>query len=76
MEQIFMEFGLKEGLFAGLFIWLFIHQLKTSQAREDKLFNFLDEMKVEFARLVGSYETLSRDVSDIKHELHNKQDKQ
>lgn len=76
MEQIFMEVGLKESIFAGMFIWLFLHQLKTSQAREDKLFNFLDDMKVEFAKLVGSYETLSKDVSDIKTELHNKQDKE
>lgn len=75
METLLMEFGIKEGIFAGLFLWLFLHQLKTSQAREDKLFNFLDEMKVEFAKLVGSYEVMSRDVTEIKHELHNKQDK-
>ena len=75
MEQLFLEFGIKEGLFAGMFIWLFLHQLRTSQAREDKLFNFLDEMKIEFGKLVGSYESLSKDVSDIKTELHNKQDK-
>lgn len=87
MEQLFLEFGLKEGLFAGMFIWLFLHhmktssaredkQAKTSEAREDKLFAFLDEMKVEFAKLVGSYEAISKDVSEIKQELHNKQDKQ
>jgi uncharacterized membrane protein len=76
METILMEFGIKEGVFALLFIWLFIHQLKTSSTREEKLFNFLGDMKVEFSKLVGTYETLSRDVTDIKVELHKKQDKE
>lgn len=70
MEQLILEFGLKDGLFAGLFIWLLIHQMNTSQKREDKLYNFLDDMKVEFAKLVGSYETLSKDVTEIREELH------
>lgn len=75
MEELLLEFGLKDGLFAGLFLWLFIHQLKTSHSREDKLYNFLDEMKGQFAKLVGSYERLSDDVNEIRTELQNKVDK-
>lgn len=75
MEQLLLEFGLKDGVFAGMFIWLFIHQLRTSQKREDKLYTFLDDMKVEFAKLVGSYETLSIDVTEIREELQKKADK-
>jgi hypothetical protein len=64
-----MEFGLKDGLFAGLFLWLFIHVLNTSKAREEKLYNFLDGMKVEFSKLVGSYEKLSKDVAEIREDI-------
>lgn len=70
MEQLLLEFGLKDGIFAGLFVWLLLHQMRTSQKREDKLYNFLDDMKVEFAKLVGSYEKLSTDVNDIREQLN------
>lgn len=73
MEQLILEFGLKDGLFAGLFIWLLIHVMNTSKERENKLYNFLDEMKGEFAKLVGSYEKLTEDVAEIRDELANKQ---
>jgi hypothetical protein len=75
MEQLLLEFGLKDGVFAGITIWLLVYTLKTSSNREDKLYTFLDDMKVQFAKLVGNYESLSRDVTDIKEELHKKQDK-
>lgn len=76
MEQLLIEFGLKDGIFVGMFIWLFVYVLKTTKEREDKLFGFLDAMKVEFAKLVGSYESLSKDVNEIREELHNKMDKE
>ncbi|MCS0827456.1 BhlA/UviB family holin-like peptide [Cytobacillus firmus] len=69
MEQLLLEFGLKDGIFVGLFIWLLIYTFKKSDAREDKLYTFLDDMKVEFAKLVGSYEKLSNDVAEIKEDL-------
>lgn len=75
METLLLEFGLKDGVFVGLFIWLLIYVLNTSKDRENKLYTFLDDMKVEFAKLVGSYESLSKDVADIREELHNKIDK-
>lgn len=75
MEQLLLEFGLKDGIFVGLFVWLFMYVLRTTRERENKLFGFLDDMKVEFAKLVGSYESLSNNVEKIEKELHNKMDK-
>lgn len=74
METLLLEFGLKDGIFVGLFIWLLIYVLNTSKTRENKLYNFLDDMKVEFAKLVGSYESLSKDVKEIRQELHEFKD--
>lgn len=77
MEQLLLEFGLKDGIFVGLFVWLLVYVLKTSkdrevkaEAREEKLYNFLTDMKTEFTKLVGNYEILTKDVSDIKEEIH------
>jgi BhlA holin family len=76
MEQLFLEFGLRDGIFAGMFVWLLIYVLNTSRERENKLYNFLEDMKTEFAKLVGSYERLSNDVAEIREELHNRINKE
>ncbi|CDQ21713.1 BhlA/UviB family holin-like peptide [Halobacillus karajensis] len=75
METLLLEFGLKDGIFAGLFVWLLLRQMRQSTQREEKLYKFLDDMKVEFAKLVTSYENLSKDVHDIRSELQRKADK-
>jgi hypothetical protein len=72
MEQLLMEFGLKDSIFLGMFVFLLIYVLNTSKDRETKLTNFLDGMRVEFAKLVGSYEKLSKDVAEIREELSQK----
>ncbi|MFP3427114.1 BhlA/UviB family holin-like peptide, partial [Pseudoalteromonas sp. SIMBA_162] len=59
MEQMLLEFGLKDGIFVAMFIWLLIYVLNTSKERENKLYTFLDGMKHEFAKLVNNYEKLS-----------------
>jgi hypothetical protein len=69
MEQLLMEFGLKDSVFLGMFIFLLLYVLKTSKERENKLYSFLDGMKLEFAKLVGSYEKLSKDVAEIREEI-------
>jgi hypothetical protein len=61
MEQLLLEYG-KEGIFFGLFVWLLYWVLQTSKAREDKLYQFLDDMKVV-------YEGLANDVADIKTKI-------
>jgi hypothetical protein len=69
LDQLLMEFGLKDGIFVGLFVWLLIYVLNTSKERESRLLTFLDGMKEEFAKLVGSYESLSKDVNEMKDEF-------
>ena len=75
LEELLLEFGLKDGIFVGMFVWLLVYVLKTSKEREEKLYTFLDEMKQQFAKLVGNYESLSKDVSAIKEEIHTKKEK-
>lgn len=75
MEQLLLEFGLKDGIFVAMFVWLLIYVLQTSKERENKLYAFLDDMKVQFAELVGNYKDLSKDVSEIKEEIHAKKNK-
>jgi BhlA holin family len=75
MEQLLLEFGLKDGIFVGLFIWLMIYTFRKNDEREGRLYSFLDGMKDEFAKLVGSYEQLSKDVTEIREELQEIQDK-
>lgn len=75
MEQLLLEFGLKDGIFVAMFVWLLIYVLQTSKERENKLYVFLDDMKVQFAELVGNYKDLSKDVSEIKEEIHAKKNK-
>lgn len=70
METILLEFGLKDGIFVGLFIWLLIYVLNTSKDRENRLLTFLDDMKGEFAKLVASYEKLSNDVAEIREDIN------
>ena len=69
METLLLEFGLKDGIFVAMFIWLLIYVLNTSRERENKLYSFLDGMKMEFAKLVSSYESLAKDVGDLKQEF-------
>lgn len=69
MEQVLMEFGLQEGIFTFLFIYLFWSERTNAKEREDKLYSFLTEMKDEFAKLVDNYESLASDVSEIRERL-------
>lgn len=71
MEQVLMEFGLQEGIFTFLFIYLFWSERTNAKEREDKLYSFLTEMKDEFAKLVDNYESLASDVSEIRERLDN-----
>jgi BhlA holin family len=74
LEEMLMQFGLKDGVFAGLFIWLLLRQMKHSEMREEKLYNFLEDMKREFAKLVGSYERLANDVAEIRDDIAKMKD--
>lgn len=69
MEELLFDLGLKDGIFAIMFLWLLSSQMKASTAREEKLYSFLSEIKTQFGNLVGSYERLSRDVTEIREEI-------
>lgn len=77
MEQAIISTLLtKESVFAILFVYMLIRQIKHSERqqadssqREEKMYSFLNGMKDEFAKLVTQYERLSNDVEDIKEEL-------
>ena len=76
MEAMLLELGLRDGIFAGLFIALLVYVLRTSKEREEKsnerenkLYVFLDGMKDEFSKLVGNYEKLSNDVNEIRVDI-------
>lgn len=64
-----MEVGMKDGIFAILFIYLFHSERKNSKEREEKLYNFLTAMQEEFSKLVDNYESIAEDVSDIRQRL-------
>ncbi|MDF9638783.1 BhlA/UviB family holin-like peptide [Bacillus cereus] len=72
LEQL-AQIGIKEGIFALLFVWLLVDTKQESKTREEKLYSFLDGMKDEFAKLVHNYESLSSDVEDIKNDIKFKQ---
>lgn len=76
LEQFLMDFGLQEGIFTFLFIYLFHSERKNTlereaaaKEREEKLYDFLSEMRIEFTKLVDNYESIAQDVSDIRDRL-------
>jgi chromosome segregation ATPase len=76
VETNLINAALKDGLWAALFISLYLYQLKESrrnqddaQAREGKLMTFIDEISSQFEKLARQYERLSEDVREIKNDI-------
>lgn len=69
MEEILMNLASKEGLFACLFVALFIFTIVDSRKREAKLMDFMNELTKQFEALARQYEKLSNDVDDIKEDM-------
>jgi hypothetical protein len=61
-----------EGVWALLFVILFVWTLKKSDQRETRLMSFMDTMKEEFGNLVRQYERMSEDIEEIKDEMKDK----
>jgi len=79
MEDIIIKEAIQQGLWATLFVSLYLYQLsqarendKRSQSREDKLTTFITDMSRQFETLTRSYERLSEDVKDIRDKLRDK----
>lgn len=66
MDPMVYEAALKEGLWAVLFVSLYLYQLRDSKTRENKLMKFIDEISVQFEKLAKQYDRLSDDVKAIK----------
>lgn len=73
MEEVVVNLLQSQGVWASLFIFLFLHQLKENKQtrtdavqREDKLIRFISDMSVNFERLAAQYSTLAEDVDYIK----------
>lgn len=87
MEQLLTEMAGNNGIWATLFITLFLYQLKENKTarvesqnlleqaheRENKLVSFLNEMSRNFEKLTSQYERLADDVDFIKVEIAKEQ---
>lgn len=83
MEAILAEMAGSNGIWATLFITLFLYQIKEnktarvrhetlldeSHKREHKLIDFLHDMSSNFEKLTSQYERLADDVDYIKVEI-------
>ncbi|SCY88680.1 BhlA/UviB family holin-like peptide [Alkaliphilus peptidifermentans] len=73
MENFLVTLAQSQGLWAALFIFLFLHQIKENKQarveaaeREDKLINFITNMSANFESLAAQYKNLAKDVDYIK----------
>lgn len=73
MESVLVDMANTQGIWAALFIFLFMYQLRENKAsrdesklREDKLITFINEISKNFERLAAQYGRLTEDVDYIK----------
>ncbi|MBC9785495.1 hypothetical protein H1S01_13385 [Heliobacterium chlorum] len=78
MDGLLAE-ALSQGLWASLFVSLYLYQLQESRrlqaearSREDRLTNFLKDISKQFEILAKQYERLSDDVQIIKSEIRER----
>ena len=69
MESTLLELASKEGMFAVLFVALFIYQIVDSRNREKRLMDFIEEITKQFDALARQYEKLADDVEDIHRDM-------
>lgn len=61
-----VEMIVSQGIFAILFVWLFIDTRKESKLREDRLLDQIDKQNVSQGRIVSAIEGLERQVSQLR----------
>lgn len=69
MENILVSLATKEGLFATMFVVLFIYQIFDSRQREKRLMDFMDSISEQFGELAKQYERLAEDVDEIRQDM-------
>ena len=76
MEDTLFQIATSQGVWAAMFIFLFVYQLRESKliredarGREDKLVTFITDMSKNFENLAAEYCRLATDVDYIKVEI-------
>jgi len=72
MENTLMELATANGIWAALFVFLFIYVLYDSRRRENKYQKTIEENQSIIKELSGRFgilESVQKDVSDIKADL-------
>lgn len=69
MQEVLTQLASKEGLFAVMFVTLFIYQIVDSRKREERLMAFIEDISKQFESLAKQYEKIAEDVDDIKIEI-------
>ncbi len=79
MDTTLIGAALQQGLWAALFVSLYLYQLKSNgsqqdaaKGREDKLYTFITDITKQFEILAKQYEHMSEDIREIKTEIHSK----
>lgn len=65
MDKQFWEFIVSQGVFATLFIGLFIHTIKMNKEREDKYQDIINKL----ADKISIVEDIKEDVKQIKEKI-------
>lgn len=76
IEDIVLRTAYEQGVWAVLFVSLYLHQLKENKChrlealeREEKLMHYIEDMSEQFESLSKQYEDLSKDVGDIRRHV-------
>lgn len=72
MEQTLLDLAAANGLWAALYVFLFLYVLYDSRNREKKYQLTIQENQAiikELSKKLGIVESIQRDVVDIKEEL-------
>jgi hypothetical protein len=70
MEQILTDLLSKEGIFAVLFVVLFVWVMRDSKQREERLMTFIEDISKQYEKLADAHERLTEDVKEIKDKLN------
>ena len=72
MENEILKIIAGQGVFAVLFVWLFIDTRKESKTREEKLQDIINKNQIVISELAEKFdvvENIQEDVTDIKNKL-------
>ena len=72
MEDAILNGALEQGIWAMLFVSLYLYQLKDSRRREDRLMAFIDDIAQQFKILDSRTSKISCDIDDIKKQLKSR----